>query len=44
MIERSTGMEIWRLTVVVGISAEQIAEYLSVAGCVAGPHIPDLVT
>ena len=32
------------LTVVVGISTEKVAEDLSVAGCVAGPHVPDLVT
>ncbi len=32
------------LTVVVGISTEEMAEEISVAGCVAGPHVPDLVT
>lgn len=32
------------LTVVVGISTEKIAEKVSVAGCVAGPHVPYLVT
>ena len=43
-MERVMGMEMWRLTVVVGISTEKVAEGFSVAGCVAGPHVPDLVT
>ena len=33
-----------KLTVVVGISTEEMAEEISVAGCVAGPHVPDFVT
>ena len=32
------------LTVVVGISTEKIAKEFSIAGCIAGPHVPDLVT
>lgn len=39
--------EIWEregLTVVVGISTEKMAEEISVAGCVASPHVPDFVT
>lgn len=52
MMESLTGMgasmaEIWEregLTVVVGISTEKMAEEISVAGCVASPHVPDFVT
>ena len=33
-----------KLTVIVWISTEKIAEEFSVVGCVAGPHVPDLVT
>ena len=32
------------LTVVVGISTEEMAEEISVAGCVASPHVPDFIT
>ncbi len=33
-----------RRTMIVGVSAEEVAKEFGVGRCVAGPHVPDFVT